>query len=161
MLQKYQAQDALQAQRWTSNGKNRLPMNTSAVWKRPSSQSVWECMGVSVISMSVLVCRWMEACLKDELPATTELEETLRTGIILARLGNFFAPERVPAKRIYDVDLARFEQKGLHFKHTDNINHWLNAMRSIGMPQIFFPTTTDIYDRKNMPKCVYCIHALR
>jgi Ras GTPase-activating-like protein IQGAP1 len=105
--------------------------------------------------------QWMEACLKDELPATTELEDALRTGIILARLANFFAPERVPVKRIYDLDLARFEQKGLHFKHTDNINHWLSAMRSIGMPQIFFPTTTDIYDRKNMPKCVYCIHALR
>lgn len=28
-------------------------------------------------------------------------------------------------------------------------------------PQIFYPETTDIYDRKNMPRCIYCIHALR
>ncbi|XP_062516827.1 ras GTPase-activating-like protein IQGAP2 isoform X2 [Corticium candelabrum] len=104
--------------------------------------------------------QWMEACLKDELPATTEMEEALRTGVILARLANFFAPERVPLKRVYDLDGARFEKKGLHFKHTDNINYWVTAMTSVGMPQIFFPTTTDIYDRKNMPKCVYCIHAL-
>lgn len=27
--------------------------------------------------------------------------------------------------------------------------------------QIFYPETTDIYDRKNMPRCIYCIHALR
>ena len=27
--------------------------------------------------------------------------------------------------------------------------------------QIFFPETTDIYDRKNMPRAIYCIHALR
>ena len=27
--------------------------------------------------------------------------------------------------------------------------------------QIFYPETTDVYDRKNMPKVVYCIHALR
>ncbi|XP_008947355.1 PREDICTED: ras GTPase-activating-like protein IQGAP1, partial [Merops nubicus] len=25
---------------------------------------------------------------------------------------------------------------------------------------IFYPETTDIYDRKNMPRCIYCIHAL-
>lgn len=99
--------------------------------------------------------------MKDELPPTTELEDSLRMGVILARLGNFFAPEKVPHKRIYDFDGARFELKGLHFKHTDNINYWVAAMSSIGMPQIFFPTTTDIYDRKNMPKCIYCIHALR
>lgn len=27
--------------------------------------------------------------------------------------------------------------------------------------QIFHPETTDIYDKKNMPRVVYCIHALR
>lgn len=27
--------------------------------------------------------------------------------------------------------------------------------------QTFFPETTDIYDKKNMPRVVYCIHALR
>lgn len=26
--------------------------------------------------------------------------------------------------------------------------------------QIFYPDTSDVYDRKNMPKLVYCIHAL-
>ncbi|XP_065836977.1 ras GTPase-activating-like protein IQGAP1 [Oscarella lobularis] len=103
---------------------------------------------------------WMEACLEDELPATTELEEALRNGVMLARLSHFFAPEVVPKRRIYDIDLKRFEEKGLHFKHTDNINYWVNAMGKIGLPSIFYPTTTDIYDRKNMPKVVYCIHAL-
>lgn len=27
--------------------------------------------------------------------------------------------------------------------------------------KIFHPETTDIYDKKNMPRAVYCIHALR
>lgn len=27
--------------------------------------------------------------------------------------------------------------------------------------QIFHPETTDVYDKKNMPRAVYCIHALR
>ncbi|XP_069481247.1 ras GTPase-activating-like protein IQGAP1 isoform X2 [Ambystoma mexicanum] len=33
-------------------------------------------------------------------------------------------------------------------------------MSEIGLPKIFYPETTDIYDRKNMPRCIYCIHAL-
>uniref|UniRef100_A0A8C5S8L0 IQ motif containing GTPase activating protein 1 n=1 Tax=Laticauda laticaudata TaxID=8630 RepID=A0A8C5S8L0_LATLA len=33
-------------------------------------------------------------------------------------------------------------------------------MAEIGLPKIFYPETTDIYDRKNMPRCIYCIHAL-
>lgn len=27
--------------------------------------------------------------------------------------------------------------------------------------QIFYPEVTDIYDKKNMPRVIYCIHALR
>ncbi|CAB1339109.1 unnamed protein product [Coregonus sp. 'balchen'] len=76
----------------------------------------------------------MEACLDEELPPTTELEEGLRNGVYLAKLGNFFAPRTVSIKKIYDREQTRYK--------------------------IFYPETTDIYDRKNMPRCIYCIHAL-
>lgn len=33
-------------------------------------------------------------------------------------------------------------------------------MRKVGLPPIFYPTTTDIYNRKNMPRAIYCLHAL-
>ncbi|XP_078105764.1 ras GTPase-activating-like protein IQGAP2 [Sander vitreus] len=104
--------------------------------------------------------RWMEACLEEDLPPTTELEEGLRNGVYLGKLANFFAPKMVSEKRIYDRDQARFKSKGLHFRHTDNTVQWLRAMESVGLPKIFYPETTDVYDRKNMPKVVYCIHAL-
>uniref|UniRef100_A0A4W6G9K3 IQ motif containing GTPase activating protein 2 n=1 Tax=Lates calcarifer TaxID=8187 RepID=A0A4W6G9K3_LATCA len=102
--------------------------------------------------------RWMEACLEEDLPPTTELEEGLRNGVYLGKLGNFFAPKMVSEKRIYDRDQARYKSKGLHFRHTDNTVQWLRAMESVGLPKIFYPETTDVYDRKNMPKVVYCIH---
>uniref|UniRef100_A0A8C3AH66 IQ motif containing GTPase activating protein 2 n=1 Tax=Cyclopterus lumpus TaxID=8103 RepID=A0A8C3AH66_CYCLU len=105
--------------------------------------------------------RWMEACLEEDLPLTTELEEGLRNGVYLGKLANFFAPKMVSEKRIYDRDQARYKTKGLHFRHTDNTVQWLRAMESVGLPKIFYPETTDVYDRKNMPKVVYCIHALR
>uniref|UniRef100_A0A671M9K6 Ras GTPase-activating-like protein IQGAP1 n=1 Tax=Sinocyclocheilus anshuiensis TaxID=1608454 RepID=A0A671M9K6_9TELE len=104
--------------------------------------------------------RWIEACLNEDLPPTTELEEGLRNGVYLAKLGNFFAPSVVSLKRIYDREQTRYKATGLHFRHTDNIIQWLNAMTDKGLPKIFYPETTDIYDRKNMPRCIYCIHAL-
>ena len=27
--------------------------------------------------------------------------------------------------------------------------------------KVFYPETTDIYDMKNMPRAIYCVHALR
>ncbi|XP_060777825.1 ras GTPase-activating-like protein IQGAP3 [Neoarius graeffei] len=104
--------------------------------------------------------RWMEACLNDELPPPTELEEALRNGVLLAKLGHCFAPKIVPLKKIYDLDQERYKGLGLQFRHTDNINHWRNALVEVGLPTIFYPETTDIYDKKNMPRTVYCIHAL-
>uniref|UniRef100_A0A4W3I1I8 IQ motif containing GTPase activating protein 1 n=1 Tax=Callorhinchus milii TaxID=7868 RepID=A0A4W3I1I8_CALMI len=104
--------------------------------------------------------RWMEACLDEELPPTTELEEGLRNGVYLAKLGNFFAPKVVSTKKIYDGEQTRYKATGLHFRHTDNTIQWFNAMGHIGLPKIFYPETTDVYDRKNMPRSIYCIHAL-
>uniref|UniRef100_A0A8C3NJF3 Uncharacterized protein n=1 Tax=Geospiza parvula TaxID=87175 RepID=A0A8C3NJF3_GEOPR len=103
---------------------------------------------------------WMEVCLDEELPPTTELEEGLRNGVYLAKLAKFFAPNVVSDKKIYDVEQARYKRSGLHFRHTDNTVQWLRAMESIGLPKIFYPETTDVYDRKNIPRMIYCIHAL-
>uniref|UniRef100_A0A670KK07 IQ motif containing GTPase activating protein 1 n=1 Tax=Podarcis muralis TaxID=64176 RepID=A0A670KK07_PODMU len=104
--------------------------------------------------------RWMEACLNEELPPTTELEEGLRNGVYLAKLGNFFSPKVVSLKKIYDREQTRYKV-GKHFSSVMRLlAGWLNAMAEIGLPKIFYPETTDIYDRKNMPRCIYCIHAL-
>ncbi|KAH3833286.1 hypothetical protein DPMN_106592, partial [Dreissena polymorpha] len=103
---------------------------------------------------------WIQACINEELPPTTELEEGLRNGVYLAQLAHFMAPTRVPLKRIYDRDLSRYKARGLHFRHTDNLNQWFKAMEEVGLPRIFYPETTDIYDKKNMPRTIYCLHAL-
>lgn len=104
--------------------------------------------------------KWIEACIEEELPPTTDLEQALRNGVILCKLGHYYAPEVLPKKRIYDLDEAKYKVRGLHFKHTDNINFWIKTLEKIGLPKIFYPITTDLYDRKNMPKVVYCVHAL-
>lgn len=51
----------------------------------------------------------MEACLKEELPSPVQLEESLRNGVLLAKLGHCFAPAVVPLKKIYDVEQLRYQ----------------------------------------------------
>uniref|UniRef100_A0A4W6DI86 IQ motif containing GTPase activating protein 3 n=1 Tax=Lates calcarifer TaxID=8187 RepID=A0A4W6DI86_LATCA len=99
--------------------------------------------------------RWMEACLGEELPAPTELEEGLRNGVVLAKLGHRFAPEVVPLKKIYDPEQQRYQER-----HDDAGTMIGLSLISCCCVQIFHPETTDVYDKKNMPRAVYCIHAL-
>ncbi|XP_021188821.3 ras GTPase-activating-like protein IQGAP1 [Helicoverpa armigera] len=103
---------------------------------------------------------WMEACLKESLPPATEFEESLRNGVYLAKLGNFISPDLLPLNKIYDIDQKRYKIMGLQFKHTDNINKFLQVLKKTELPVTFQPETTDIYDNKNMPRVIYCIHAL-
>lgn len=53
--------------------------------------------------------RWMEACLEEQLPPTTELEHGLRNGVYLGKLAKFFAPQLVSEKKIYDRDQSRYK----------------------------------------------------
>ena len=79
---------------------------------------------------------WIQECIKEELPPTTELEENFRNGVYFAKVGHFCASKVVPLRRIFDIDQGRWQTSGLHFKHTDNINHFLTALKEIGLPQV-------------------------
>ncbi|XP_065336041.1 ras GTPase-activating-like protein IQGAP1 isoform X2 [Cloeon dipterum] len=104
--------------------------------------------------------KWLESVLQISLPPSTELEENLRNGVVLAKLGHLIAPEVVSFNKIYDSDQSRYERFGLQFRHTDNINKWIASLTAVKLPKTFFPETTDVYDKKNMPRVIYCIHAL-
>ncbi|KAL2916115.1 iqgap-related protein [Polyrhizophydium stewartii] len=95
---------------------------------------------------------WIEACTGEQIPPIDQLEEHLRNGIVLARLAKAFQPEVV--KRIFE------DTTKLQFRHSDNINYLFTAMHNVGLPDVFFFELTDLYDKKNIPKVIYCIHAL-
>ncbi|KAI5810391.1 hypothetical protein BZA77DRAFT_254940 [Pyronema omphalodes] len=94
---------------------------------------------------------WMEDCIGEPIPPIVELEEALRDGVALAKLTRVFAPELVP--RI-------FQSAKLQFRHSDNIDRFFRFLRKVELPEIFFFETTDLYNKKNIPKVIYCIHAL-
>jgi Ras GTPase-activating-like protein IQGAP2/3 len=93
----------------------------------------------------------MEAILGKEIGEITKLEEDLRNGIVLAQLAKHFEPSVV--KKIY-------EAPNLQFRHSDNIVFFLAALRKLALPQVFYFETIDLYEKKNIPKVIYCIHAL-
>ncbi len=45
--------------------------------------------------------RWIEACINEEIDGITTLEESLRNGVVLAKLARYFDPTAV--KRIFEV----------------------------------------------------------
>ncbi|KAI0775938.1 hypothetical protein BD413DRAFT_469824 [Trametes elegans] len=96
---------------------------------------------------------WIEGCLGGELPfGVVEMEERLRNGVILAKLVRVFQGEAA-VRKIY-------EAPKLDFRHSDNINHFFVFVRYVGLPEGFIFELTDLYEKKNLPKVIYCIHAL-
>ncbi|RKP27978.1 hypothetical protein SYNPS1DRAFT_26408 [Syncephalis pseudoplumigaleata] len=94
---------------------------------------------------------WIESCIGEELPPIVTLDERLRDGVILAKLIRHFEPDCVP---------KIFEAPKLQFRHSDNANRVFRGIRQIGLPESFIFELTDLYDKKNIPKVIYCIHAL-
>ncbi|KAF8469444.1 hypothetical protein JB92DRAFT_3057212 [Gautieria morchelliformis] len=97
--------------------------------------------------------QWIEGCLEEELGfGVVEMEEGLRNGVVLAKLVRVFEGEAV-VRKIY-------EAPKLDFRHSDNINYFFNFVRRVGLPEGFIFELTDLYNKKNLPKVIYCIHAL-
>ncbi|RDB22579.1 Ras GTPase-activating-like protein rng2 [Hypsizygus marmoreus] len=97
--------------------------------------------------------QWIEGCLGEELGiGVVEMEEGLRNGVVLAKLVRAFQGENA-VRKIY-------EAPKLDFRHSDNINYFFNFVRQVGLPEGFIFELTDLYEKKNLPKVIYCIHAL-
>ncbi|KAI5180545.1 hypothetical protein NEOKW01_0849 [Nematocida sp. AWRm80] len=92
---------------------------------------------------------WIEKEINEKIEG--EFEETLKNGVVLAKLVRIFSPETVP---------KIFESSVLQYKHTDNINAFFEFSKKIGLPMVFLFDLIDLYDGKNIPKVIYCIHAL-
>ncbi|EAU84770.2 IQ domain-containing protein-containing RasGAP [Coprinopsis cinerea okayama7 len=97
--------------------------------------------------------QWIEGCLGEELDfGVVEMEEGLRNGVVLAKLVRAFEGQQA-VRRIYQAPK-------LDFRHSDNINIFFDFVRKEGLPEGFIFELTDLYDKKNIPKVIYCIHAL-
>ena len=73
--------------------------------------------------------QWVEGCLGEELGfGVVDMEESLRNGVVLAKLVRVFQGDAV-VRRIY-------EAPKLDFRHSDNINYFFNFVRDVGLPEV-------------------------
>jgi hypothetical protein len=103
--------------------------------------------------------RWIESFLNEKIDdnenreaSIIQLEKTLHDGVVLAKLARRIQPGSI--SHIISGD-AKFK-----FLRSNNINAFLSVLQQVGLPVIFWFEFVDLYDGKNMPKVIYCIHAL-
>ena len=94
---------------------------------------------------------WIEDIIHKPIPPVVELEEALRNGVTLAEIVQAFHP---------DHQLKIFRNQKLQYKHSDNIVLFFRFLEDVGLPDLFRFELIDLYEKKNTPKVIYCIHAL-
>ena len=94
---------------------------------------------------------WIEDIIHKPIPPIVQLEEALRDGVTLAEIVQAFYPTQ--PLRIY-----RNPKRSL--RHIDNIAIFFRFLDDIELPDLFRFETIDLYERKNIPKVIYCVHAL-
>ena len=94
---------------------------------------------------------WIEDIIHQQLPPIVQLEEALRDGVTLAEIVQAFYP---------DQPIRIFRNPKLQFRHSDNIALFFNFLADMELPELFRFELIDLYEKKNIPKVIYCIHAL-
>ena len=94
---------------------------------------------------------WIEDIIHKPIPAIVQLEEALRDGVTLAEVVEALQPER---------HFRIFRNPKLQYRHSDNIAIFFRFLAEIELPDLFRFELIDLYEKKNIPKVIYCIHAL-
>ncbi|KAL1980449.1 hypothetical protein VTN96DRAFT_4138 [Rasamsonia emersonii] len=94
---------------------------------------------------------WIEDVIQKQIPPIVQLEEALRDGVILAEIVQALYPNRV---------FRIFRHPKLQYRHSDNIALFFRFLDEVELPDIFRFELIDLYEKKNIPKVIHCIHAL-
>ena len=104
---------------------------------------------------------WIEDVLDPvELPPIVQLEEALRDGVTLAEVVVRLSPSLEPESQQALGSQRIFRNTRLQFRHSDNIVLFFRFLSTIELPELFRFELVDLYEKKNIPKVIYCIHAL-
>ncbi|KAI1421521.1 hypothetical protein F5Y12DRAFT_767627 [Xylaria sp. FL1777] len=94
---------------------------------------------------------WIEDIIHRQIPPIVELEEALRDGVTLSEVVEALNPNRR-----YRI----FRNPRLQARHWDNVATFFRYLDEVEMPDLFRFELIDLYEKKNIPKVIYCIHAL-
>lgn len=94
---------------------------------------------------------WIEDIIQKPIPPIVQLEEALRDGVTLAEIVQALVPSQ---------HVRIFHHPKLQFRHSDNIVCFFRFLGEVELPELFRFELIDLYEKKNIPKVIYCIHAL-
>lgn len=94
---------------------------------------------------------WIEDVIQRSIPPIVELEEALRDGVTLAEVVEALNPHR---------RFKIFHHPRLQYRHSDNIAIFFRYLDEVELPDLFRFELIDLYEKKNIPKVIHCIHAL-
>lgn len=95
--------------------------------------------------------QWIEDVIQKQIPPIVQLEEGLRDGVTLAEV----------VQAMYAGKTLRiFRHPKLQYRHSDNIALFFRFLDEIELPELFRFELIDLYEKKNIPKVIHCIHAL-
>jgi Ras GTPase-activating-like protein IQGAP2/3 len=94
---------------------------------------------------------WIEQVIEKQIPPIVQLEEALRDGVTLAEVVQAMYPDR---------PLRIFRNPKLQYRHSDNIALFFRFLDEAELPELFRFELIDLYEKKNIPKVIHCIHAL-
>ncbi|KAL2261352.1 hypothetical protein VTK26DRAFT_4349 [Humicola hyalothermophila] len=94
---------------------------------------------------------WIEDVIQRTIPPIVELEEALRDGVTLAEVVESLNPHR---------RFKIFRHPRLQYRHSDNIAIFFRYLDEVELPDLFRFELIDLYEKKNIPKVIHCIHAL-
>ncbi|KXG45446.1 Rho GTPase activation protein [Penicillium griseofulvum] len=95
--------------------------------------------------------QWIEDVIQKQIPPIVQLEEGLRDGVTLAEV----------VQAMYAGKTLRiFRHPKLQYRHSDNIALFFRFLDEVELPELFRFELIDLYEKKNLPKVIHCIHAL-
>ncbi|EAU29716.1 hypothetical protein ATEG_09525 [Aspergillus terreus NIH2624] len=94
---------------------------------------------------------WIEEVIQKQIPPIVQLEEALRDGVTLAEVVQAMYPDR---------PLRIFRHPKLQYRHSDNIALFFRFLDDVELPELFRFELIDLYEKKNLPKVIHCVHAL-
>lgn len=128
------------------------------------------------LKLAAYVCRmveiknWIENLLSvDLLLENSDIDQFpdyLSNGILLAQIAQHFDPEHI--KRVYTGlkpssagdEPINYKMTTKQFKYIENIVQFLDFSRRVKLPSLFIFETNDLYEKKDIPKVIACLHAL-
>lgn len=127
------------------------------------------------LKLAAFVCRMVEIkhWIEDLLKINIELNDSnidqfsdyLTNGILLAQIAQYFDPKNVSKvytgfKSTSNDDKINYKMTTKQFKFTENIVKFLDFLRRVKLPSLFVFETNDLYEKKDIPKVIACLHAL-